>query len=96
MKGPRLSFRLVQFAAFRAMAQRSFEGRKGNTERNGLLAEEGGNDAIFSAHGIHNALSCGPVNETAFVVQSGGELSKVWRWLKTFPHRVGAASCRTR
>ena len=36
-----------------------------------LLACDGGDDAVFAAHGIHDALGGGPIDETAFTVQSG-------------------------
>ena len=36
-----------------------------------LLACDGGDDAVFAAHGIHDALSGGPIDETAFAVESG-------------------------
>lgn len=36
-----------------------------------LFACDGGDDAVFAAHGIHDALDGGPIDETAFTVQSG-------------------------
>lgn len=36
-----------------------------------LLACDGGDDAVFAAHGIHDALGGGSIDETAFTVQSG-------------------------
>ena len=36
-----------------------------------FFACDGGDDAVFAAHGIHDVLGGGPIDETAFTVQSG-------------------------
>ena len=35
-----------------------------------FLASDGGDGAVFAAHGIHDALGSGSIDETAFTVQS--------------------------